>query len=243
MKVLAINGSPRGKDSCTDKMLQPLLEGMKKEGADTEVIYLSELIIKPCQGCLACWLKTPGKCIIQDDMQTAFEKFIQADFVVLGTPLYIFSMSGLLKNFMDRLLPIAEPFLIENKNMPGITTHPLRYDKPKKIFLVSPCGFPEFEHFDALVSTIKQFTQTINLEYLGEILRPAAELLRIKSIQMMLIPYYSRLKKAGRQLISQGKIDDELLQALRKDLLPGGAKAFRQRANDHFNQELEKLQQ
>ena len=40
MKVLAINGSPKGNKSCTDKILQPLLEGMQKKGVATKTVYL-----------------------------------------------------------------------------------------------------------------------------------------------------------------------------------------------------------
>ena len=40
MKILAINGSPRGKKSNTDRILQPFLEGAREAGADTETIYL-----------------------------------------------------------------------------------------------------------------------------------------------------------------------------------------------------------
>jgi len=63
MKVLAINGSPRGEKSSTIHILNPLLEGMRKAGAETEVVHLCKLKIQHCLGCYVCWTKTPGKCV------------------------------------------------------------------------------------------------------------------------------------------------------------------------------------
>ena len=51
MKVLAINGSPRGKKGCTDKILQPLLDGMREVGAETEAVYLAGKKIHHCSSC------------------------------------------------------------------------------------------------------------------------------------------------------------------------------------------------
>ena len=99
MKVIAINASPRGSKSCTDKILHHLLEGINQTGAETETIYLANKKIHHCIGCFTCWLKTPGKCVFEDDMNPILEKFVDADLVIYGTPLYCFTMTGLLKNF------------------------------------------------------------------------------------------------------------------------------------------------
>jgi hypothetical protein len=60
MKVLALNGSPRMRNSSTYHMLAPLLEGMKDAGAETELIHIRQLDLSPCVGCYACWVRTPG---------------------------------------------------------------------------------------------------------------------------------------------------------------------------------------
>jgi multimeric flavodoxin WrbA len=88
MNILAINGSPRGKNSNTDQLLIPFLKGAQEGGAIVEELYLSQKNIKGCQGCFACWVKTPGKCVLKDDMPELLDKVNAADVLIFGTPLY-----------------------------------------------------------------------------------------------------------------------------------------------------------
>jgi putative sterol carrier protein len=224
MKVLALNGSPRMKASSTYHMLKPLLEGMEKAGAETELIHIRELNLEFCIGCYTCWVRTPGVCIHQDKdrMVAVLESFNTADLVVFGTPLYHFTMSGIMKTFIDRTIPRFEPWLIPHPSVPGVTGHPERFKKPEKILLVSPCGLPEFEHFDSLVATFKHIARMENWEYVGEILRPYGEFLSRRSFQALFSSYYALLRQAGKQIILDGRIANELQAELRKDLWPGG---------------------
>jgi hypothetical protein len=241
MKVLALNGSPRLKSSSTYHMLQPLLAGMETAGAQTEVIHLRSLKLKPCLGCYSCWVRTPGVCVQKDGMAGALEKFNSADLVIFGTPLYVFTMTGIMKNFIDRLIPRLESWLIPHPQVPGVTGHPDRFHKPEKMFLVSPCGFPEFMHFASLVATFKQFARMANWEYLGEILRPGAEALANPLLQGLFTPYYDRLRQAGEQLVRQGRITEELQAALREDLFPGDKQAFYEMAADHWTVQMDRF--
>ncbi len=59
MKVLAINGSPRIKNSNTSVILNPFLDGMKEAGADVDLVHAKKLDINPCLGCWTCIFKTP----------------------------------------------------------------------------------------------------------------------------------------------------------------------------------------
>ena len=71
MKVLAINSSLRGHgQSKTEMLLSHLAEGMREAGAEVEVVNLREKKVKYCVGCFTCSTKTPGQCIIKDDMTT-----------------------------------------------------------------------------------------------------------------------------------------------------------------------------
>jgi len=216
MNILAINGSPHGSLGNTDLVLQPLLRGMKDAGAITETVYLNKLNIKHCIGCLNCWFKTPGKCIHNDDMASLLEKRKNADLLIYATPLYVFSMTGLMKDFLDRGLPLAMPFFEENTSGNNLTAHPRRYPRntPQKTLLVGSCAFPEEKHFTPLVQTLKHLAAEHNFDYLGEILKPAAGLLKMESMQEKAKAYYANLRTAGKQLILQGKIDPELLSKL-----------------------------
>jgi len=94
VKVLAINGSPRGPRGNTDRILQPFLEGAREAGAETETIYLKDKKINYCLGCFTCWTKTPGVCVHQDDMPKLLEKMRQAHVLVYASPLYIFTVTA-----------------------------------------------------------------------------------------------------------------------------------------------------
>jgi multimeric flavodoxin WrbA len=215
MKVLAINASPHGENGFTDRILQPLLVGMRQAGAETEIIYLATKKIHHCIGCFSCWLKTPGKCMFNDDMDLLLKKMIDSDLIIYGTPLYFFTMTGLLKDFFDRTLPLALPFM--EKTQSGITTHPCRYPgKQKKYLLVSTCGFPEITHFDALIATMKKITAAGENEYLGEILRPSAGIMNTAAVQPIIKEYFALLKEAGKQLIEKNKIDPDTHKKLQQ---------------------------
>ena len=106
MKVLAINGSPRGENGNTEELLKPFLKGCEESDAEVEIVYLKDKDIKHCNGCFTCWTKTPGKCIHKDDMEELLNKISQADIMVYATPLYYFTVTGMMKDFMDRMLPL-----------------------------------------------------------------------------------------------------------------------------------------
>ncbi len=239
--VMAVNGSPRKEKSSTYHILNPLLEGMRAAGATTEVVHLGHLKIKRCLGCFLCWVKTPGKCVQQDDMADVLERFVQADLLVFGTPLYHFNVSGLMKNFIDRTLPMAEPWLAEDPNQPGNTIHPDRYPKDRSIMLVSAGGFPEFNNFESLVAYCKFLAGKMRWRYLGEIVRPGGTGLAAENMQEKFAPYYKLVRQAGEQIIRDRRITPELDRELRQDLFPGGPETFRHNANRRWGETMAKF--
>lgn len=238
MKVLAINGSPRLRSSSTYHILTPLLEGMRAAGAETNLIHVRDLELEPCLGCFRCWVQTPGECVHEDGMRAALEAYTEADLVVYGTPLYHGSMSGLLKTFLDRLLPRYEPWLIDNPHVAGMSGHPRRWNGPRGMLLVSACGFPEFENFDALVYTFRHMARLHGQEYVGEILRPFGEPLSRRALQGLFGAYYEVVSRAGAEVVTAGAISDPTRTALREDLLPGDKQVKYELANAYWKQRL-----
>lgn len=103
MKIIGLNGSPR-KNGNTASLLQSLLEGAAKEGAETKVLNLNEMNIRGCQGCNGC--KKKGHCVIQDDMQTIYQAINDGDIgdiLVFASPIYMWQMTSQLKAVLDRL--------------------------------------------------------------------------------------------------------------------------------------------
>lgn len=99
MKVVGFVGSPR-EGGNTDILVNEVLSGAAEKGADTKVFHLNTLNIKGCQACYHC--KSHEGCAIQDDMQSLYDEIIQADAIVLGTPIYMWQMTGQTKIFLDR---------------------------------------------------------------------------------------------------------------------------------------------
>lgn len=235
MKILAINGSPRGKGSNSDHILLPFLEGAEKAGAETEVIYLSEKNINHCSGCFTCWTKTPGICIHKDDMPELLEKLKLADIVVYTSPLYVFTVSGLMKDFMDRHIPLIQPYIL-NRN--GQYIHPSRYkEKTKKIVLISNCGYPERHHFSGLVETFRNFTSSPDKELAATILCPAGELLKIPEAQTAIKWYIEACKTAGREIVADGKLTLETKTLLDSNLID--PEHYSQMANSYWDSFLD----
>jgi multimeric flavodoxin WrbA len=108
MKILGIATSLR-KGGNTEILVKEALSGAKIAGAKTEFVSLVGKTIKPCEGCLACTKK--GKCKVDDDMQTISPKLLEADGIILGTPVYLWSLSGLAKVFIDRTFSLRHPTL------------------------------------------------------------------------------------------------------------------------------------
>lgn len=106
MKVIGINGSAR-KDGNTAILIRTVFEELNRNGIDTELIQLPEVKINPCrmcegEECLVCMQK--GACVFSnDDFHTIFEKILEADGLVLGSPVYGADISSKMKIFIDRL--------------------------------------------------------------------------------------------------------------------------------------------
>jgi multimeric flavodoxin WrbA len=120
--ILFINGSPR-KNGRTVKYLKEAMNWSKKEGAKTELLHLIDFKILPCLG---CYSTSPKKCTFpckqKDDMEKIYPLLLKADGIVLGCPSYWFSVSGLLKNFIDRLTSLENNgFLLEEKVFAAIS--------------------------------------------------------------------------------------------------------------------------
>lgn len=140
MNVLLINGSPKGERSNSRKLARAFIDGIERNTDVTlEEVRLNSADIRPCLGCFACWNKTPGTCVIRDDMQGVLEKLLWADLTVWSFGLYYFSVPGRLKNLIDRMLPMNLPFMSADSETGG---HPARYDMTgKRNVVISTCGF------------------------------------------------------------------------------------------------------
>ena len=99
MKVLGICGSPRRQGN-TARLISYTLEKIKERGLETEMIILPDKDIAGCRACYSC--VTEKKCVIKDDFHEVFEKMVEADGILLGSPVYHASITSELKALLDR---------------------------------------------------------------------------------------------------------------------------------------------
>lgn len=227
MKVLALNSSPRGEgQSKTGIMLNQLVLGMREAGAEVEVVDLRKKTIRNCSGCFTCWTKTPGLCIHKDDMTgELLPKFIESDLVVYASPLYHFTVNATMKTFIERTLPVLQPFFEEGG---GATQHPTRYEFPKAVVL-SVAGFPEMSAFDQL-SSWARFLFGISESLVAEIYRPAGESMTRPFYKDQMKEILEATSKAGREIVETMKISEETLADVTRDFV-GDKEVFRNMGN------------
>lgn len=117
-KILGIAGSPRRGN--TDVLVKEALKGAEEvDGVAAEFMSLAELDIKGgCKACYSC--KKPFSMELmcrgyRDDVNQIFRKIIEADGIILGSPVYWGGPSGLLKAVLDRSMSVEDDFPFRNK--------------------------------------------------------------------------------------------------------------------------------
>ena len=102
MKVIAFNGSSR-KDGNTALLLKRVLQTLEAEGIETELIQLAGESIRGCNACRTCYTTKNKRCAIEDDHVNAYiQKMLEADGIILGSPVYFSMMTPELKALIDR---------------------------------------------------------------------------------------------------------------------------------------------
>lgn len=222
MKILVINGSPRGSRSNTYKLTKAFLAGMKaemiNETFEVEEMQVNQLDIHPCLGCFSCWSKTPGSCCMQDDMQQVIQKQLWADIILWSFPLYYFTVPGGLKNLIDRQLPMVLPFMEEDETGIGSGSHPSRYDMSgKKTVVISTCGFYTAKgNYDGVYSL---FDHVCGKGAYTAVLCGQGELFRFPELSQRTNEYLGYVKEAGKEYAG-GQISSETRSKLEELLYP-----------------------
>lgn len=225
MKLLIINGSPKGDKSNTLRLTNAFVEGIriseerKGKGIETVKIDVNNSKIEGCKGCFACWKVTPGKCCIDDDMSMVLDKILWADVIVFSFPLYYFNVPGNLKNLIDRQLPMSLPFMSKEDNQIGSGGHDSRYDMSgKKYVLISTCGFYSAKgNYDSVCRMFDHFCGLNNYEtvFCGQ-----GELFRVKELSERTDEYLRWVKKAGEEFGEYGKVGKDNKTKLEELLFP-----------------------
>lgn len=227
MNILVLNGSPRMERSNTLRITNAFLEGFPDD-CNTETVHLYKLNIKPCLGCFSCWTKTPGNCVINDDMQILYKKIENADVIIESFPLYFFGMPSGFKAVVDRCLPFMKTYLGTEDKDGRSSFHRLRNDAmyDKKLVIISTCGYVGTEPmYPAL---LKQYDLVCGEGKYTAILCPEGELFGYDGLaERQKRGFLADITKAGTEFAENGTLSGETVKKLSKPVLsPSGFEAI-----------------
>jgi len=158
LRILGIMGSPRLGGN-TDLLLDAALSGARSQGAEVEKIVVDKLNISPCRehyGCLE-----DGNCIIRDDMDALYPKLLDADGIVVASPMFFYGITAQLKALIDRCQALWARKHVLKQSWPGAGR--------KGAFIAVGATRGE-TLFDGSIATVKYFFKTIGVEYAQELL-------------------------------------------------------------------------
>jgi multimeric flavodoxin WrbA len=193
VKVLGIFGSPR-RGGNTEILLEKTLNGAEKEGASIERFYLGDLTITPCKECHGC--EDTGKCILLDDMEKIYPKLLEADVVILASPIFFYGVTAWAKALIDRSQALwARKYLLKDPSLG-------REGKKRKGFFISVGATKGPKVFDGAILTVKYFFDVLNAEYAGELVFRGVE---AKGDILKHPEVLQKAVEAGRKLVSDLK--------------------------------------
>ncbi len=184
-KVLGVIGSPR-KNGNTHVLVSRILEGVQSEGVSTDIIFLNDLSIMECDGCHVCWEKE--KCVKKDDMSNLYDKIIESDVLVFGTPVYWYAPTALMKAFIDRFVYFNGP-----KNRKKI--------KDKLAVIAVPFEEEDEETVAPVVSFFEKSFNFLGIKLIGKIIAPGVTVRgEVKGEKEYMDKAYELGKKAAKTM-------------------------------------------
>jgi multimeric flavodoxin WrbA len=160
MKVLGILGSPR-KGGNTELLLEEALKGAEAEGAEVERLRITDYNIIPCKECLACY--KDGNCIILDDMAKIYPKLLEAEILLLASPIFFYGVTAWAKALIDRCQALwSRKYQLKDPSYG-------KEGRKRKGFFISVGGTKGQKTFEGAILTAKYFFDVLNADYAGEL--------------------------------------------------------------------------
>jgi multimeric flavodoxin WrbA len=165
VKIVSIVGSPRWQGNSTI-LAESVAASAEQHGAHVHRYFLNKLKYQGCQACSACKGKSE-RCILKDDLSQVLEDVIEADVIVLASPVYWGEVSGQMKLFLDRTYSFLKPGYLEREDkhrlLPG-----------KKLVWIQAQGAESltqfgdiFPRYNMFFRQLDYFTETFELRACG----------------------------------------------------------------------------
>jgi len=197
-KVVGIVGSYR-KGHIIDSAVSAVLQGAEQAGAETNKIYLLDKHLEFCTNCRACTQEKDvarGKCVQDDDLEEILQEIDSADGIVLGSPINFFTVTALMKRFIERLVGFAYwPWSV---GMPKLRTK----NATKKAVIITSSACPAFIGrilIPNALSVLKAAARSMGFKVVKKIY---FGLVAGEKDQELKADALNRAYKAGRQLIT-----------------------------------------
>ena len=222
-KILILNGSPKREHSATINVTKAFVEGLKEAtGAEVKYINLADLNIKPCTGCLSCWGRTEGECIIKGDDIPAIKKEIEeCDIFIESYPLFFFGMPGTMKVFTDRMLSMMNTYMGQKSPVNGESFHGIRNPKDQKFIIITSCAYTEYG--PVYEPLIKQYDCICGKGNYTMLFAPQLKTLMDLNNASKIDKYLSKFKDAGVEFGKNLSLSDETYELLKKPPFTEGA--------------------
>lgn len=215
MKILVFNGSPKKEKSDTMHITRAFLEGMKEAGdQEIHIIHVIDKHIEFCKGCFAC-KRNGGHCVMDDDMREILEQILSSDLLLFSYPLYCYGMPAVLKNLIDRTMPLSSMAM---EKVGDRYAHMGQADfSHLKYLMICGCGFPNSKHnFEPAVEQFK-----LCFPHHHTILTvPESPMFNAPEAAVVTVPRLELVKQAGRQYAQKGSIDPELMEQITSPMIP-----------------------
>lgn len=214
MNMLILTAFPRA-DGFTRYCTDYFIKGARQPGVTITGIDLTRSDIHPCKGCFHCWCKTPGQCIQRDGMQKILEAFLSADLLVCATPLYAYDISGYMKIFIERTLPLLSPGVTYAES--GVDRNKIRYPEqgPRRMAAIITGGLGARSHTDGAIMTLRNYAEGFDMVFAGALVRNESYLLQFTDTKPKTIKtIQTGLEQAGRTFALEGTIDPATIEKI-----------------------------
>ncbi len=215
MKIMVLNGSPKGDKSDTMHMTRAFLDGMNEVTQNrVTIINVIDKHIEYCSGCFSC-MKNGGDCVYNDDMKEILENILDSDLLILSFPLYCYGMPAPLKALIDRTLPLSTMAM---KKVGERYEHIGQADFSHLSYLmISGCGFPSGKNnFEPAISQFK-FCFPNNHTIVTV---PESPMFSVPEALPVTAPKLELIKKAGNEYAKTKTVSEDLLSQISSPMIP-----------------------
>ena len=215
MRILVLNGSPKGDGSDTMHITRAFLDGIRDAASqEIRVIHVIEKRIEYCTGCFAC-KRNGGTCIHDDDMRDILGEILDSELLLFSFPLYCYGMPAPLKALLDRTMPLSSMAM---RRVGDRYEHVGQADFSRlRYLMICGCGFPNSRHnFEPAVAQFRLcFPERSTI-----LTVPESPMFSAPEAAAVTGPRLALVRQAGDRYARTGEIDDALLAGIGSPMIP-----------------------